>query len=103
MNVQLAAVDEDSIAQCIRTILLTNKGDIPFKPNMGVGSNLLLDTNADRLKMSLEITTQLNTYEPRIRVKQVLFMQGENVGHLKIAIKYNNKSTGLAAAYFYNN
>lgn len=103
MDVHLAATDDDSIAQCIRTILLTNKGEVPFKPGLGVGSNLLLDSNLDRMAISLEIANQLNTYEPRIQVRQVLFTQGENVGHLKIAIKYKNKNSGLDAAYFYNN
>jgi phage baseplate assembly protein W len=103
MLVQLAATDNESISQCIRTILLTNKGEVPFKPNMGVGSIALLDSNLDRMKISLEIANQINTYEPRVSVKQVLFLQSENIGGLRIAIKYKIKDSGMDAAYFYNN
>lgn len=103
MDVLLAAQDSDSIGQCIRTILLTNKGEIPFMPEMGVGSHLLMDSNLDRLKISLEVANQVNTYEPRVAVNQVLFMQGETIGAVKIAIKYKVKETGENAAYILNN
>jgi phage baseplate assembly protein W len=103
MVVQLAAKGQDSIAQCIRTLLLTGKGEIPFKPEMGIGSHALLDGNLDRLKISLEITNQINTYEPRITVKQVMILPSDNVGELRIAIKYKIKESGEEAAYFFNN
>ncbi|MBX2903076.1 MAG: GPW/gp25 family protein [Chitinophagales bacterium] len=103
MNIILAAQNDESIAQCIRTILLTNKGDVPFLPSMGVGSHLLLDKSLDKMAMALEITNQINTYEPRVNVKQVLFMPTDTVGSVRIAIKYNNKITGIDAAYFHNN
>ena len=103
MDVLLAQSGNDSIGQCIRTIILTNKGEVPFKPEMGIGSVRLLDSNLDRMKISLEIANQINTYEPRVNVQQILFLPAENVGALRLAIKYKIKETGESSAYILNN
>lgn len=103
MIVKLAAQDYESIYQSIRTILLTEKGSVPFRPNMGVGSAVILDGKLDRMKISLEIIDQINTYEPRVTVKQVLFREGDTVASLTIAIHYKIKETGEEKAYYHNN
>lgn len=101
VGVKLGLSGEEAIYQSIRTILLTEKGSIPFRPRMGVGSLRNLDSNTDRMDLSLEIIDQLNTYEPRINVKQVFFRSGDTPTELRIGISYTILETGEESSYFY--
>lgn len=101
MEVKLGLTNEESIYQAIRTILLTEKGSVPFRPRMGVGSLRMLDSNVDRMGLSLEIIEQINTYEPRIKVKQVVFREGDTASNLRVGIIYTIKETGIDSSYFY--
>ena len=99
--IKLGLTGYESIYQCIRTIILTEKGSVPFRPRMGIGTGTLLDTNFDRIKLSLEIIDQLNTYEPRIKARQVVFRQGNTIGEVIIGIIYTVKETGEDKSYFF--
>jgi phage baseplate assembly protein W len=60
-----------SIRQCIRIILETSKGEIPFRPNFGLSAELLLDGQANDVDISYAVIDQLSRYEKRIRVSKV--------------------------------
>jgi phage baseplate assembly protein W len=100
VEVKLGLLSKEAIAQNIRTLILTEKGEIPFRPKMGIGSTRLLGKNLDKMAMSLEIIDQLNTYEPRIEVKRVNFLPTDNPSHVRIALQYVYKETGEELSYF---
>ncbi len=60
-----------SIRQCIRIILETSKGEVPWRPNFGLSAHLLLDGLASDVDISYAVIEQLTTYEPRIKVSRV--------------------------------
>ena len=60
-----------SIRQCIRIILETSKGEVPWRPNFGLSAELLLDGQANDVDISYAVVDQLSRYEKRIRVTKV--------------------------------
>ncbi len=60
-----------SIRQCIRIILETSKGEVPFRPNFGLSPELLLDGQANDVDIAYAVIDQLTRYERRIRVSKV--------------------------------
>ena len=66
--------DKAAIAQSIKGLLLTRKGERPFQPDLGSGlQNLLFEPldygSAAMIKQ--EIGKCINKYEPRIRVQKI--------------------------------
>ena len=63
--------DKAAVAQSIKGLLLTRRGERPFQPDLGSGlQNLLfepLDYGSGAL-IKKEIIETLNRYEPRIRI-----------------------------------
>lgn len=60
-----------NIRQCIRIILTTSKGEIPFRPRFGLSPEDLLDGRKKDVDIAYEIVDQLSRYERRIKVKKV--------------------------------
>lgn len=60
-----------SIRQCIRIILGTSKGEVPFRPKFGLSPEELLDGKASDIDISYAVIDQLTTYEKRIKVNRV--------------------------------
>ena len=61
--------DEDAIKRSVRNIIFTILGEKPFEPNFGsVINDTLFDlsTNLNEIRISDEITSSLNRFEPRI-------------------------------------
>jgi phage baseplate assembly protein W len=77
-----------SIRQCIRIILSTSKGEIPFRPNFGLSPELLLDGQANDVDISYAVIDQLSRYEKRIIVKKVT-VDPVASGHKRVTIYYN--------------
>ena len=66
--------DKAAIAQSIKGLLLTRKGERPFQPDLGSGlQNLLFEPldygSAAMIKQ--EIGKCINKYEPRVRVQKI--------------------------------
>lgn len=76
-----------SIRQCIRIILETSKGEVPFRPNFGLSPELLLDGQAKDVDISYAVIDQLATYEKRIKVKKVS-VEAIATGHKRVSIYY---------------
>lgn len=67
-------VNDDSIKQAVRNIVLTNKGERPYNGNLGGDLYKLLFENIDEQVEALakiQIQTALQRYEPRIDVVSV--------------------------------
>ena len=83
----------DSIRANIRTILLTGRGEIPFRPRFGLGAERLLGGGMANIDLAYEVADQLNRYEKRIKLKQVL--QADTApGRKKVTIHYEILETG---------
>lgn len=89
---------EDSIRDNIRTILLTSRGEVPFRPRFGLGAERLLSGSVSSLDIAYEVADQLTRYEKRIKVRQVVGKEVEP-GKREIAIHYtiveNNENQTL--------
>jgi len=72
MTVRLGITDTtESIRQCIRVILTTSKGEVPFRPRFGLSPENLLDGRKKDVDIVYEVVEQLEAYEKRIKVKKV--------------------------------
>lgn len=60
-----------SIRQCMRIILTTSKGEVPFRPRFGLSPENLLDGRKKDVDIAYAIVEQLERYEKRIKVKKV--------------------------------
>lgn len=83
----------DSIRANIRTILLTGRGEIPFRPRFGLGAERLLGGGMANIDLTFEVADQLNRYEKRIKLKQVV-QEDVAPGHRKVTIRYEILETG---------
>lgn len=77
----------ESIRQNIRTILLTTRGAVPFRPGFGLGAEQLLGGSMKSIDLAYEVTDQLARYEKRIKVKQVLSREVAS-GQMEVEIRY---------------
>ena len=67
--------DTSAIAQAIKSILLTRKGERPFKPEFGSGLQNALFAPLDYATSNMikgEITSCLGRYEPRVLIKRII-------------------------------
>ena len=61
--------DEDAIKRSVKNIIFTILGEKPFQPNFGsvINESLFdLNTNLSEIRISDEIKSSLDNYEPRI-------------------------------------
>lgn len=84
---------EKSIRQNIRTILLTTRGAVPFRPGFGLGAEQLLGGSMKSIDLAYEVTDQLTRYEKRIKVKQVVSKETAP-GQIEVEIHYEITATG---------
>lgn len=84
--------EAQSIKNAIRTILLTSPGEVPFRPGFGFGAERLLGSNVSNLDIAYDVSLQLSTYEPRIKVKRVTTTP-TTTGGLSLQIEYEILST----------
>ena len=66
--------DKAAIVQSISNLLLTNKGERPFQPNLGSNINRVLFEPMDFASAGLiktEIRDTLKIYEPRVSVQRI--------------------------------
>ena len=68
-NDVVAIRDEDAIKRSVKNIIFTILGEKPFEPDFGSVMNeslFDLSTSLSEIRISDEITSSLNNYEPRI-------------------------------------
>ena len=94
--ISLGITDQtESIRQCIRVILTTSKGEVPFRPRFGLSPEDLLDGRKKDVDIAYEIIEQLERYEKRIKVKQVVISSidaSQKLVNIHYAILVQNKS-----------
>lgn len=91
---------EEEIAQSVRLILLTHRGERPYRPKFGSNlSQYAFECVDNTLKHQIrfEIISTLQLWEPRIWNIQVDFEPDQNDGALIAGISYQILHTGQTA------
>ena len=86
--------DKSAIAQAIKSLFLTRKGERPFKPNFGSGLQKALFEPLDygsAVLIKNEINTSLSIYEPRIVVRKINCLVDYNNNGYDIELEYKIK------------
>ena len=88
-------VDNKSIQQSVRTIVLTNAYEKPFNEGFGASIRRYLFEQIDaweRYKMIDAIETQLELYEPRINVNEVKIKENPSLNSMFVTVDYTIKA-----------
>lgn len=74
MEVEINSNVDIEIINCIKTILTTIKGSVPFDRDFGIDVGVL-DQNINVAKgmYMIDVVNQIKKYEPRVSVKKVQF------------------------------
>ena len=87
----IALKNETAIARSLRNLVLTERGERPFQPNLGSGVNALLFENMDQITASVvrdEIINVIDSFEPRVDLIDVIVVSDFNNNTLLITIQY---------------
>jgi len=87
----IALKNETAIARSLRNLVLTERGERPFQPNLGCGVNALLFENMDSVTTSVvrdEIIQTIDNYEPRVSLIDVKVDADTDENELFITIQY---------------
>jgi len=81
--------DSTAIKQSIKNILLTFNGERSFEPKFGaqIQKNIFEPSTISSSTLNIDLIEILNTFEPRIKVKNV--STSYQTGNLKISINYD--------------
>ena len=97
-NDVLTIRDEDAIKRSVRNIIFTILGEKPFEPNFGsvINESLFdLNTNLNEIRVSDEIRSSLNRFEPRISNIVVTTTVQPDSNELNCTVQYD--ITGIPA------
>ena len=84
-------VDSNAVAQSLRTIILTNPGDLDEEPDFGVGVWGVLGENmtpAGVLTLKEKIIEQCSLYEPRAEISDVVISHDIENYTIRIRVMY---------------
>lgn len=91
----------EEIAQSVRLILTTRKGERRFRPKFGARLDQYAFETMDTTTCNLirqEVVAALQTWEPRIRNIRVEFDHRPEAGQLAVLVSYEVRRTGAAAS-----
>lgn len=91
----------EEIAQSVRMILLTQRGERPYRPDFGTRLNSFTFEQMDTTTSTLirqEVVSALQTWEPRIWNIQVSFDQQTQKGQLIVNVQYEVRASGVRGA-----
>lgn len=88
-DVNFSPVGMEELIQNIQTIVSTEKYSVPLDRDFGVDLRLI-DKPMNRVQalLSKEITVNIEKYEPRVKVTEVIYREAEASGRMKIAVKF---------------
>ena len=88
----LALRNEDAIKKAVINLVKTQIGERFFNPLLGTSTNsLLFELNTIEVSSVLEeqITTLLDNFEPRIRVRSIVVSPIDDINELNVIINYD--------------
>jgi uncharacterized protein len=83
--------DKAAIAQSIKNLLLTQRGERPFQPDLGCDIARILFEPLDYgsgVVLKSEIKNVIVNYEPRIAVNQILCIPNESLNGYEVELSY---------------
>lgn len=89
--------EAEEIAQSVRMILMTRRGERPYRPDFGARLDRFAFENMDTTTRNLirqEVVSALQTWEPRIWKIQVTFDQEPREGLLAVHVEYQVRASG---------
>ena len=89
--------ESEEIAQSVRMILLTRRGERPYRPKFGARLDRFAFESMDTTIRNLirqEVVSCLQTWEPRIWKIEVSFEDGPQTGEWIVDVRYQVRSTG---------
>ncbi len=89
----------DKVRQSIFTILQTEPGERLMRPDFGCGlAGYLMkpNTSAVRALMQRDISRALSTWEPRIKLEEVLVEPGTDPSLVVVTLRYTHRRDGSA-------
>ena len=82
------ATELEEVLQNVRTIITTRKGSVPMDREFGIDGDIQdLPIGVAQAKLSAEIVEAVNRFEPRARVKQVIYDGNEQDGLLRAKVR----------------
>lgn len=92
INYDLISVsNEAAISRSIRNLVLTNKGERPFEPEIGCNIQNSLFENLDFVaaaSIKSTITYTIETYEPRVNLQEVIVQPNFEYNRYDVQITY---------------
>jgi phage baseplate assembly protein W len=83
--------NEDAIKQAVKNIVLTIRGEKPFRPFFGASINSALFENFDPVlidDIALSIEDALTAHEPRVEVTEVEVLDNIDTNALEVTVNY---------------
>jgi len=83
--------NEDAIKQAVKNIVLTIRGEKPFRPFFGASINSALFENFDPVlidDIALSIEDALTSHEPRVEVTEVEVLDNIDTNALEVTVNY---------------
>lgn len=84
--------NEEAVKQSIRNLLLTDKGERPYQPELGSNIRKLLFDNmtAETVILAKELVSEtIKNYEPRANLVGVDIIAGYDANSIKIVVVFN--------------
>jgi phage baseplate assembly protein W len=91
-NDVVAIRNEDAIKRSVKNIIFTILGEKPFEPDFGsvINQSLFdLNTNLNEIRVSDEIKTSLDNYEPRINNVDVSVSVLPDTNEMNCTVQYD--------------
>lgn len=89
----------EEIAQSVRLILTTRRGERPFRPQFGAGLDQFAFEEMGTTTRSLirqEVVSALQAWEPRIHSIEVSFEHRQEEGRLMVLVSYRVRGSGAS-------
>jgi uncharacterized protein len=87
------AVGTEKVRESILLVLLTEPGERVMRPSFGCGLRRFLaepNTVGTRARLVREVTTAIETWEPRVRLREVTADPGEDPSLVLLTIRYEH-------------
>jgi phage baseplate assembly protein W len=88
--------DEDAVKTALRNLIQTRNFERPFHPEIGTQTQSLLFepfSPAVRVAMKRTIEDAINTYEPRVRLVDLIIAESADTNNLSITIVFTLKNS----------
>ena len=86
-NLKLGLAGIEEIVQNIRLILSTPKGSVPLDRNFGINWDLVDKPFPATIQLlKAEVVKAIETYEPRVKVKEVKIREATSDGRLSVGV-----------------